>query len=1249
MRILAIRGQNIASLAERFEIDFNAEPLHSAGLFAITGETGAGKSSILDAMCLALYGDCPRLSAGGANEDVPDSSGDALKAKDARAVLRRGAPVGQAEVDFVGIDGECYRATWAARRARGRVDGRLQNVERSIIRVSDGQPLDTQITLVNARVQAVTGLTYDEFRRTVLLAQGDFDAFLRADTNDRAALLEKVTGTQIYRDISIRVYERMEQANATYQTLITRRDEHRLLPEEERAALADERARLAGEADQAKARLDAVDFDLRRHGELNDARARHTAAADAFEAARRIYEGASADRDELARIDRADPLRMPFEGLRKAQADFDAAGQERVDADGAFAKAAGEAEIRSAAQIRAVEALDEVERVFKEFGPIWTHATRLDGQISTARSEAGRAAGLASDAVEAVAKARSAVDGLCSSRVEAIARQTAAKEWLDGQAPLEPISKAWDRLERALAQRVAKRGELAQSDAETKRLDGELANVGADIAAIDSADADEKNQRGTLDEEARRLSEQRVDLEGKDPAGRAGLMSDFLGLLGELSRAAADYDTAVAEGDEARTRLDGAESGRAAAMELVGAASLDINSAEAKASALAAPVDRALAAVSHSARELRLRLVEGEPCPVCGSAEHPIHADETLAALARSLQGDLKAARDQAQDARMRLGDAQAAVASADANARAAEEQIGSAGRKRDGASDSYAKARDGLGAIDDAPDLPSAPAGSGVAIQAAIEQVSATRDEMLEMLQCVLVLNGKIARITDDRGRLTAAIEQRAKQRDKLVEQAGLAEKAKAVAGQIVISAGQELQTLDAELAPALAAGGLALGDLDSDPDAVRCSLAEKVAEWTAENSALAAAEKELDHLRGEIREAETRLGGLEQTALLAANEMRDREGDLARLTAERAELLGGELTEPHRSRINEQRTAAQGALNTAQTALREAENTKSAAAQAQAGAERRLAETRAERESADTVLQASLASTGFSIDDLITLFARPEPQTAALRGRLREIDRVLTAATVAVQQRVSDLQGAEAAGIPNTSLDELQAMRTALDAQQTDRLKEIGAIGGRLDADDATRANLVDLEAGIEVARAELDVWRAVNAAVGSRNGDRFARLAQSVTLDLLVDRANHHLADLKPRYRLRRAGQELALHVVDLDMGDQVRSTRSLSGGERFLVSLALALALSRLGGRGGLAATLFIDEGFGSLDPESLDLAIDALETLQSQGRTVGVISHVEAMRDRIPVQIRVQRQGGGRSTVSVQGLTEAFSV
>jgi len=169
---------------------------------------------------------------------------------------------------------------------------------------------------------------------------------------------------------------------------------------------------------------------------------------------------------------------------------------------------------------------------------------------------------------------------------------------------------------------------------------------------------------------------------------------------------------------------------------------------------------------------------------------------------------------------------------------------------------------------------------------------------------------------------------------------------------------------------------------------------------------------------------------------------------------------------------------------------------------------------------------------------------------------------------------------------------------------------------------------------------ARQVRDTWAAVNDTVGSANGDRFSQIAQEVTLSILVEQANHHLEGIKPRYRLALGEGKLSLRVVDEDMAGEIRSTRSLSGGERFLVSLALALALSSVGGSGAISGTLFIDEGFGTLDAESLDLAIDALEALQAQGRMVGVISHVQAMKDRIPIQIQIEAQGDGSSEVVI---------
>ena len=221
----------------------------------------------------------------------------------------------------------------------------------------------------------------------------------------------------------------------------------------------------------------------------------------------------------------------------------------------------------------------------------------------------------------------------------------------------------------------------------------------------------------------------------------------------------------------------------------------------------------------------------------------------------------------------------------------------------------------------------------------------------------------------------------------------------------------------------------------------------------------------------------------------------------------------------------------------------------------------------------------------------------------------------------------------------LPEEPEAELRETKATAEKERDDKRERVGAITGQLKTDDTFREQLQGLDEEIRKAREACETWHAVNEAVGSRQGGKFAQIAQGVTLSMLVERANQHLADLKPRYRLAQGGDNLALHIVDRDMGDEIRSTQSLSGGERFLVALSLAL-LSRMGSHGGLAATLFIDEGFGSLDAESLNMAIDALEALQAQGRTIGVISHVEAMKDRIPVQVRVTRRGAGASIVEL---------
>ena len=218
MKILAIRLKNLASLAGPVEVDFTAEPLASAGLFAITGPTGAGKSTLLDALCLALFGAIPRLSRITASK-VPDIDGE-ITTSDPRTLLRRGTGSGYAEVDFIGIDQRRYRARWETNRARDNAAKKLQASRQTLTDLDSEQVLSNQSKReFEQLVEQRLGLNFEQFTRAVMLAQREFSAFLKADDKERSELLEKLTNTAIYSQLGKRAYLKANDAKKALEDL----------------------------------------------------------------------------------------------------------------------------------------------------------------------------------------------------------------------------------------------------------------------------------------------------------------------------------------------------------------------------------------------------------------------------------------------------------------------------------------------------------------------------------------------------------------------------------------------------------------------------------------------------------------------------------------------------------------------------------------------------------------------------------------------------------------------------------------------------------------------------------------------------------------------------------------------------------------------------------------------------------------------------------------------------------------------
>ena len=513
MRILAIRGCNLASLAGEFEIDLARGPLGAAGVFAIVGNTGAGKSTLLDALCVALFDRTPRLTnhsrvVVGRGDDDPT----ALGAQDARTLLRRGATAGWAEVDFESGDTRRYRARWSVRRARNQTDGTLQDQQITLTAIDGGERLGGTKTETLRAIVSRLGLSFDQFRRSALLAQGEFAAFLRADGKDRSELLERMTGTEIYSRLSIAAHEkaalaeqRLRDGRAIALAIATLDDDARHAAEQELALAEDART-------AARATLAAAELAARWLAEDATRRATLSAAESAHRLALATVAEADLERVELALRRRAELLRGPWDeaarldrhvalARRDALLATDAAKQAQIISTEIGAERAALAELH--APIRAARiAAGLVERVARVEAAAFVGRDARKGAGARRENEADIAG--ADRVVRQAAHADiAAADGVArrAGHAAEIARVDAS--WLVERQGLAPEVTGWNETDTRFAQHAALVDAIAAIDRE---LAGHDARRGALAVTRKSAATEHQTAVAKLGEAQRKAA-----------------------------------------------------------------------------------------------------------------------------------------------------------------------------------------------------------------------------------------------------------------------------------------------------------------------------------------------------------------------------------------------------------------------------------------------------------------------------------------------------------------------------------------------------------------------------------------------------------------------------------------------------------------------------------------------------------------------------------------------------------------------
>jgi exonuclease SbcC len=1085
MKILAIRGANIASL-ERFDVDFRQEPLASAGIFSITGPTGSGKSSLLDAMCLALFHKAPRLEGVSGQEAKVGSSFGEIGQDDIRNLIRRGAVTGFAETDFLGVDGEAYRARWGYRA--GKRSNAAAQEEVSLVRLSDNQVLESKKTEFRDRVIKLAGLNFEQFSRTVLLAQGRFAEFLKSKENERAELLEKLTGTGIYSRISRAIYERKTSEEKSRDDLRARMQGVQLLGEAERVVLESEADRIERELPGAIER---------------------ESVARSFQDA--VLEWI-ATRQEKASV------AVEFEASRNLVS----------QAETALASAlANEAEFSQWARVR--------EREIQE-------ALVLDAQIENQSRQFQEVSRRRTESVEALSGLELARRTLESDLARRASELDSLGQFLVKFARLGPVAEDWQQCRTLL--------ELcAQARAEAERSGVRLAEFQTKISELAPRESELADQ---------------VTRTGSEFGDRS---FEELTASGIAERKLLDEMTMSRNIRELEVRLKACESRRLGVSQDLDDQRKDVATRESGLAVARRMLDAARLATSASVETLRQNLTAGEPCPVCGSREHPIGAAEShrMDALVLEQQRIVDALEAETNAARAAVSRAEAAIEQCDSETRRIGAELDRVGTMTE-------SVRSQLETV--AEDLRSDWFATRIELG---EEAVRKFERMLEAFAVHSELRQKLSDL------------RRAIDADR--------------------SEARQCETAVARCADDLERHSTIL-DAKFASDAWR-------AKWTIDPV------KYLEVLERQVAEYKAKLAERERLDVEQGKDRERSEGLAPQIETKTRE--SGELTEQRRCAgqiLDEQRRFRESLLDGTT-----------------------VAKAREESLQRSSAIQRSVDEGRIRFDSVRQELRRIEGVLENLSSRSSSLEAKIVADGPAMAgQCEGDLSCCRCDG--GFDVDALrQLARTSFD-QASEGLRQLRneqvRIETELGIDRRNRETVADLRSEMDMRSVVAAKWGNLSAAIGSADGKAFKIIAQQFTLEALLIEANRELSIITPRYTLRMLGESMHFGVVDHDSFGEVRPVHTLSGGETFIVSLALALGLSRMAGGELSVESLFIDEGFGTLDADTLRCVMVALSSLQSQGRKVGLITHVEEMKEQIPVRIEVIKMGQGTSRVEVRG-------
>ena len=1198
MKILSIRLKNLASLAGEHFIDFESEPLAHAGLIAIIGKTGAGKSTILDAMCLALFNQIPRLK--GSDGKLIDVDGSELLTNSPLTVLRRGTGHGFAELCFVAQDQKHYLARWEIKRARENASGKLQSVQRSLKCLTDGVVVADKTKAVETHIQQITQLSFEQFTRAVLLAQSEVTAFLKARDNERGELLEYLTNSSIFAKIGQLAFEKTKEVRLQREKLESvlghieiRSDEEIAELQQRFQQLQQHVQQLENEKNQFRQQqqwfeqrdkinkdiaLKKQDYDLQLKAQENIAKDRYLLSQlETFAEIRPIVFQQQQLQKTLQQL--APQIQQKHNEFSALTTQFEQQKTLYSQAETTLNQFQDFEQKHQTELTQVRKFVQERDYIAEEYKKTKIRLTQLESQQQPL--------------IEQQQQLEQSIQNLS-------AQHTACLEQLKHSAQYAPLDNGLNAHIQQLKQFIQQYQKVENTLGSIQQAQTQLKQDQNTFNSLITQFGTTQQIEQRIEQQSKLKETQQIRLNQLDAIQQK--LQHYFELKNEVLTQQNKFETVQKQAQQLEQHSKNAEQ--------------DYQAAKTEREKLQQVLQQQRLLHAENIEHLRAELKHGEACLVCGSTEHPYRDDESQiskALYALQQQQELQAIQQEQQLFQL-WQKAQQQFTQSHTEQNQLQQQLQQLNEK--------VKAHD----------------------QVLQQQVSQTNIQ----LDFSLTEHD----ITTKMQSLVLETSQTQQQLEKELLQLNQANKDQHVLNQNIQNTRHQLETVE-HLQQQI-------------QHIVDCLNADDKMAWSKHDmsisqhilQALQQRSQQLEHAESLIKQKEqinqqlnvlkTNLTGLTTQQTECAQQLKDIEikgkqntdaaNQLIITMTGSAEIKANEWLQQHDQQRQQLQSKYQQVKQSFEQARQHFEQQKNVLEQLQSQQQQNHdALERCKTEITNWLAQHQ----NFAEDQLSELLAFSSTQEQQIRNAIQQADRALSEANSALKTMQEQLN-VHLQSEPNIQVEQLTELINAnqeILQQTTDQRDQLKL---QLEVHQQNLAKQKKFADQIQQIQQQEHRWNKISSLIGDSKGKEFRDLAQQYNLDILLEYANQQLAMLSQRYTLKRLDNSLSLAIIDHDMDGETRSVASLSGGESFLTALAISLAIANMASGSMKIESLFIDEGFGTLDASSLHMVMNALDQLQSQGRKVILISHIQEMHERIPVQIQVQPMGSGSSRIEVVG-------